>query len=92
MSAEKTKVTNRDPLRQMLEAAEKNLLIELVENLAGVRPEVRRECFEYLKKRVDILKTPEKWAKFARQVKLDNKKRPAFQEEFARVIPDWQTL
>jgi len=41
---------------------------------------------------VDILKTPEEWTAFARCVKLDNAGRPAFQEEFARVIPGWKEI
>ena len=41
---------------------------------------------------VDVMKTPEKWDKFARQVKEVNLKRPAFQEEFSKVIPEWKTL
>lgn len=53
MSARK-KSTHQDPLRQMLEAAEKKILIELIEDLAIMRPEVRRECFEYLKEHVKL--------------------------------------
>ena len=41
---------------------------------------------------VDIVQTPEKWESFARKVKVDNKKRPAFQEEFGGVVPGWKTI
>ena len=41
---------------------------------------------------VDIIKTPEKWLEFSRQVKQDNVRRPAFQEEFAKVVPGWKDL
>ena len=41
---------------------------------------------------VDIMNTPEKWTIFARQVKLDNKRRPAFQEEFGKAVPGWKAL
>jgi hypothetical protein len=41
---------------------------------------------------VDILKTPEQWVQFARQVRLDNKRRPAFQEEFGKIVPGWKGL
>jgi hypothetical protein len=41
---------------------------------------------------VDVIKTPEKWEKFGRKVKQMNLRRPAFQEEFAKVLPDWNRL
>ncbi|MBC8318115.1 MAG: hypothetical protein H8E41_09420 [Desulfobulbaceae bacterium] len=41
---------------------------------------------------VDIMNKPEQWTQFARQVKLDNKKRPAFQEEFKKTVPGWGNL
>jgi len=41
---------------------------------------------------VDVMKTPEKWGKFGRKVKQMNLRRPAFQEEFAKALPDWKTL
>lgn len=41
---------------------------------------------------VDVMKTPEKWENFGRKVKEMNMKRPAFQEEFANVVPDWKIL
>lgn len=53
MSAKKT-VSYHDPLRQLLEAADNKILVELIEDLAIMRPEVRRECFEYLKAHVTL--------------------------------------
>jgi len=53
MCAKKT-VKYQDPLRQLLEAADTKILIKLIEDLADMRPEVRRECFEFLKKHVEM--------------------------------------
>jgi len=41
---------------------------------------------------VDVMKRPDEWKKFALPIKLNNIKRPAFQEEFSRIIPDWYNL
>ena len=41
---------------------------------------------------LDILDTPDQWVAFAQQLKTDNARRPAFQEEFANVIPGWRDL
>ncbi len=41
---------------------------------------------------VDVLRDPSRWRDFAIKVKQDNIKRPAFQEEFAKAVPGWQTL
>ena len=41
---------------------------------------------------IDVLKEPAKWEAFAKQVKMTNRKRPAFQEEFTRVVPGWREL
>jgi tetratricopeptide (TPR) repeat protein len=38
---------------------------------------------------VDILKAEDRWRDFAGKVKKDNLHRPAFQEEFKKVVPDW---
>ncbi|MFZ2445168.1 MAG: hypothetical protein WAW37_02315 [Syntrophobacteraceae bacterium] len=41
---------------------------------------------------VDVLKDGNRWKTFAGKVKRDNLRRPAFQEEFAKVIPGWREL
>lgn len=41
---------------------------------------------------IDILKKPDEWKKYAYPIKMINMKRPAFQDEFAKIIPDWHIL
>jgi len=41
---------------------------------------------------VDVMNAPDVWQKFARKVKSLNLRRPAFQEEFAKLIPGWKDL
>ena len=41
---------------------------------------------------VDVMNSPDIRQKFARNVKNLNLKRPAFQEEFAKLIPGWKNL
>ena len=41
---------------------------------------------------VDILKDENRWKAFAGKAKRDNFRRPAFQEEFTKVIPGWREL
>ncbi|MDB4897866.1 MAG: uncharacterized protein JWN15_4128 [Firmicutes bacterium] len=41
---------------------------------------------------VEVMGQPMAWKQFGRHVKLVNHRRPALQEEFGRVIPDWNTL
>jgi tetratricopeptide (TPR) repeat protein len=41
---------------------------------------------------VDVLGDKARWEKFARQVKRDNLRRPAFQQEFAHAVPGWREL
>jgi hypothetical protein len=41
---------------------------------------------------VDVIKDDTRWKVFAGKVKRDNLRRPAFQEEFGRVIAGWQDL
>ncbi len=41
---------------------------------------------------VDVLQDKARWQIFAGKIKKDNIKRPAFQDEFAKVLPDWTEL
>jgi hypothetical protein len=41
---------------------------------------------------VEVLRDKDQWLTFATKVKQDNIKRPAFQEEFAKVEPGWREL
>lgn len=41
---------------------------------------------------VGVLHRPQEWESFARRIKLDNIRRPAFQQEFAKVVPGWDEL
>ncbi|MCK5138942.1 MAG: hypothetical protein KAQ85_03790, partial [Thermodesulfovibrionia bacterium] len=41
---------------------------------------------------VDVMKRTDEWKKYAVPIKSNNVNRPAFQDEFARVIPDWKSL
>ncbi len=41
---------------------------------------------------VDVIKVPAKWEAWAKRVKTVNLRRSAFQDEFAKVVPDWSTL
>ena len=41
---------------------------------------------------VGVLGDETRWKNFAAKIKQDNLKRPAFQEEFASVLPDWREL
>jgi hypothetical protein len=43
-----------DPLVELLEATKPELLIKLITELALYRPDVRRECFDYLKKHITL--------------------------------------
>lgn len=41
---------------------------------------------------VDVLKDPKAWEAYARQIKAENARRSAFQEEFAKKVPGWREL
>jgi hypothetical protein len=63
------------------------------------RDELLNEVFSYIESgnagmddSLYDMKKPDEWKKFALPIKLNNTNRPAFQDEFARVIPDWKSL
>ncbi|MBU1058966.1 MAG: hypothetical protein KJ804_11685 [Proteobacteria bacterium] len=41
---------------------------------------------------VEVLGDGARWEKFASKIKKDNLRRPAFQQEFAKVVPGWREL
>ena len=59
MSSKKKK-KRKDPLEELVAAADSEILGKLVNRLALARPEIRRECFEYLKEHVML--TPDEEA------------------------------
>ncbi len=64
-------------------------------NINSTRKEYAERAKVMLKVRhmlVDILKDGNRWKAFAGKVRRDNLRRPAFQEEFAKVIPGWREL
>ena len=50
----KKKKTYQDPLDQLVTAADTEILGKLIKRLALARPEIRRECFEFLKDHVSL--------------------------------------
>ncbi|MCF8127815.1 MAG: hypothetical protein K9N10_04830 [Deltaproteobacteria bacterium] len=41
---------------------------------------------------VEVMGDPERWRVFAIKVKQDNMRRPAFQDEFGKIVPGWRDL
>ena len=52
---------------------------------AGLMAKVRRVLVEGIGDKAQ-------WIDFASKVKRDNRRRPAFQQEFAKRIPDWKKI
>ena len=48
------KKSRQDPFADLLDAASPEVLVHLIVRLASSRPDVRRECFEYLKKHASL--------------------------------------
>ena len=61
----------------------------------AIRKEYARKAQIMVKVRhvlIDILQDNNRWLSFARQIKRDNLKRPAFQEKFAKAVPGLREL
>ncbi len=54
MKTEKKKAKREDPLDQLIKSADPVTLGELIKGLASENPEIRRECFEFLKDHVTL--------------------------------------
>lgn len=92
-----------DPLKiaaQLEERYPDQVLAFYMSGLGNLNQNAQRETYAH-KARVaqkvhhmwlDVLKRPDKWQAWAKRIKTLNSKRPAFQEEFAKVVPAWNTL
>ena len=72
-------------LRRLAEAFEELKIHMLRKEFAEARAKVRRLI-------VEVIGGEAHWKKFAAEVKQDNVRRPAFQQEFAGVLPGWRKL
>ncbi|MBF0493200.1 MAG: hypothetical protein HQM15_10525 [Deltaproteobacteria bacterium] len=41
---------------------------------------------------INVIKKPDQWKTFAKEIKVNNLNKPAFQQEFAKMIPDWKEI
>ena len=92
-----------DPLKiaaQLEERYPDQVLAFYMSGLGNLNQNAQRETYAH-KARVaqkvrhmwlDVLKRSDKWQAWEKLIKTLNSKRPAFQEEFAKVVPDWNTL
>ena len=63
--------------------------------VAHQRSEYARNAKVLLKMRriwTEVMEQPSAWAEFARSIKMANQRRPALQQEFGRILPDWNSL
>lgn len=64
-------------------------------NTNATRKEYARKAAIMAKVRrvlVDVMGNHPRWKTFAQKVKEDNRKRPAFQDEFGKAVPGWRDL
>ena len=64
-------------------------------NANAVRKEYARKSKVMQKVRhllVEVMGDPKRWQDFAGKIKKDNSRRPAFQDEFSKVVPGWRDL
>ncbi|RLF58273.1 MAG: hypothetical protein DRN37_05200, partial [Thermoplasmata archaeon] len=54
MVSKKKRAKREDPLDQLIKSADPVTLGTLIKILAGENPEIRRECFEFLKEHVPL--------------------------------------
>lgn len=92
-----------DPLKIAAQLEEKypdQVLAFYMSGLGNLNQNAQREIYAH-KARVarkvchmwvDVIKKPDKWEAWAKRVKTLNLRRPAFQDEFAKVVPDWNRL
>lgn len=50
----KAKIKRKDPLDQLIQNASHEILGRLIKELSVGRPEIRRDCFEFLKEHVRL--------------------------------------